>query len=124
MTTDFIYAAALREATAAALAAGEMLRAEFHRPGGPRAQSNDHADIDVEAEWMLRNRLLAAFPGWGFRGEETGYAPHAEGQQSIHTWLVDPNDGTRAFLSGVRGFAVSIGLLRDGMPVLGVVYAP
>ena len=39
-------------------------------------------------------------------------------------WVVDPHDGTRAFLEGRRGSAVSIALLRRGEPVLGVVYAP
>jgi hypothetical protein len=39
-------------------------------------------------------------------------------------WLVDPHGGTRAFLEGQRGTAVSVALLRQGVPVLGVVYAP
>jgi fructose-1,6-bisphosphatase/inositol monophosphatase family enzyme len=41
-----------------------------------------------------------------------------------YCWLVDPHDGTSAFLAGERGSAVSIALLRDGVPVLGVVHAP
>lgn len=42
---------------------------------------------------------------------------------SRYCWLVDPNDGTSAYLKGWRGSAVSIAALRDGVPVLGVVYA-
>ncbi|WP_280369741.1 inositol monophosphatase family protein [Pseudomonas sp. BN411] len=39
-------------------------------------------------------------------------------------WVVDPNDGTADFLAGRVGSAVSVGLLRNTVPVLGVVYAP
>lgn len=39
-------------------------------------------------------------------------------------WVIDPNDGTSDFLKGRKGSAISVGLLRDSVPVLGVVYAP
>jgi ADP-ribosyl-[dinitrogen reductase] hydrolase len=56
-----------------------------------------------------------------FVGEEEGIlAAEANG----YCWVVDPHDGTRAFLEGRRGSAISVGLLRHGIPVLGVVYAP
>ncbi len=117
------YAEALRLAIEAARAAGARLRAEFHRPGGPRGDGHDHADIDAEVEAEdIRPRLTAAFPTWGYRGEETE-PPLPPRDQEGHVWLVDPNDGTRAYLRGFRGPATSIGLLRDGLPVLGVLYA-
>ncbi len=109
----------LEEAIAAAKSAGEILRADFHRPGGPRG-AKDKAEADVLAEVAIRERLTAAFPGWGYLGEETGRSPGAPGEP---VWLVDPNDGTRDYLQGRRGSAVSIGLLHDRRPVLGVVYA-
>src|SRR5207302_720387 len=102
----------------AAREAGELLRREFHRPGGPRGHGAHHAEADTEAEGLIRGRLLSAFP-WGYRGEETGYA----GADGPHLWLVDPNDGTAAFLRGMRGSAVSIAALRDVVHGLGVVYA-
>ena len=49
------YEKALREAVAAALEAGELLRREFHKWGGPRG-AGDHADADTEAEWIIRKR--------------------------------------------------------------------
>jgi fructose-1,6-bisphosphatase/inositol monophosphatase family enzyme/ADP-ribosylglycohydrolase len=98
-----------------------MIRADFHRPGGPRGHG-DHADVDLEAEQLIRARLTAAFPDWGYRGEETGSSPMEPPPRYV--WLVDPNDGTRSFLQGYRGSSVSIALLRDRQPVLGVVYAP
>ena len=54
-------------------------------------------------------------------GEETGIRP---GDGSEFCWLVDPHDGTRAWLQGYRGSAVSVALLKDGEPVLGVVCSP
>src|SRR5947209_1129227 len=109
----------LQIATQAARDAGAILLADFLQPGGPRG-AGDHADADDEAEALIRGRLLAATPEWNYRGEETPFNAGAEGH---HTWLVDPNDATAAYLKGYRGSAVSIALLRDGAPVLGVVYA-
>jgi len=110
---------ALGAALGAALEAGKLLREDFHRPGGPRG-SGAHAEVDEHAERVIRDRILAAFPA-AYRGEETGPASGGDGE---HTWLVDPNDGTSAYLKGWRGSAVSIALVRRGVPVLGVVYAP
>jgi ADP-ribosyl-[dinitrogen reductase] hydrolase len=114
------YEPALRIAVDAAVRAGALLRSEFHRPGGPRG-SGGHAPVDDEAELLIRGLLRSAFPEWSYLGEETGRDGPAE---SRHRWLVDPNDGTVSFIKRRRGTAVSIGLVRDGVPVLGVVYAP
>ena len=100
--------------------AGDMLAAEFVRPDGPRFSDHVTSPIDTEMEIFIRDRLLGLFSA-RFVGEEQGaFAATANG----HCWIVDPHDGTRAFLEGKRGSAVSIALLRDGIPVLGVVYAP
>jgi ADP-ribosylglycohydrolase/fructose-1,6-bisphosphatase/inositol monophosphatase family enzyme len=111
--------AALERATVAALRAGDLLRSDLHRAAGPRG-AVDKADADTEAERLVRGLLLEAFPGWGFLGEETGAV---EGRPGTPLWLVDPNDGTRDFLKGRRGSAVSIALLVDRVPRLGVVFA-
>ncbi len=76
------------------------------------------AEIDAEVESFLRQRLLAIFP-CGWLGEESGALPG----NARSTWVVDPHDGTGAFLSGRRGSSVSIALVHAGRPVLGVVYA-
>lgn len=100
--------------------AGAMLAAEFSLPGGPRFVDNTTAPIDQEIELFLRAQLVALLPA-RFVGEEAGVlAAEANG----FCWVVDPHDGTRAFLEGRRGSAVSVALLRQGTPVLGVVYAP
>ena len=49
----------------------ETLRADFHRPGGPRG-GGEKAEADTEAEHLIRGRLAAAFPTWSYLGEETG----------------------------------------------------
>jgi ADP-ribosyl-[dinitrogen reductase] hydrolase len=100
--------------------AGTWLAAEFARPDGPRFSDTDTSPIDTEIELFLRERLTALLPG-RFVGEEEGVlAAEANG----YCWVVDPHDGTRAFLEGRRGSAISVALLRRGEPVLGVVYAP
>jgi ADP-ribosyl-[dinitrogen reductase] hydrolase len=95
------------------------LAAEFTRPDGPRG-GGSHAVVDDEIETTLRRQLLELLPA-RWRGEETGALVGIGGP---YCWLVDPDDGTSAFLAGERGSAVSIALLRDGIPVLGVVHAP
>jgi ADP-ribosylglycohydrolase/fructose-1,6-bisphosphatase/inositol monophosphatase family enzyme len=109
----------LQPVIVAAEAAGRTLAAEFARPDGPRGRAG-HADVDDEIETELRKQLLELLPA-RWRGEETGARAGAGGP---YCWLVDPHDGTSAFLAGERGSSVSIALLRDGVPVLGVVHAP
>ena len=98
--------------------AGNRLIAEWQRPDGPRG-FYDKADVDTEIECELRPALLDLL-ACDFWGEETG--SKLTGNQ--HCWVVDPNDGTADFLKGLKGSAISVGLLSKGRPVLGVVYAP
>ena len=118
MTHDYRHA--LEAAVTAAREAGRILRADLHRPDGPRGGGHK-ADADEEAERAIRARLQGSFPAFGYLGEETGR--QASARDEPHLWLVDPNDGTASYLKGLRGSAVSIGLLHDGRPVLGVVFA-
>lgn len=111
----------LDAAVQAARSAGALVVEEFHRAGGPRG-SDGHAHVDAEAEALIRDRLEAVNPAWGIRGEELQQRDRSA-SDGRHVWLIDPQDGTSAFLRGHRGTAVSIALLRDGVPVLGVVFA-
>lgn len=110
---------ALQRVIAAVEEEGKRLREEFHRPDGPRGHRG-HCEVDKEIEERLREKLLAIVP-CHFVGEETGMTA---GTQDGWTWLVDPHDGTFEFMAGRRGSAVSVGLLRGGIPVLGVVCCP
>jgi ADP-ribosyl-[dinitrogen reductase] hydrolase len=100
--------------------AGRMVAAEFCRPGGPRFSDHVTAPVDREIELFLRDRLTGLLQA-RFVGEEAGVL---EAPANGFCWVVDPHDGTRAFLEGRRGSAVSVALLREGEPVLAVVFAP
>ena len=117
------YSGPLEVAIQAARQAGALLREDFHRSGGPRG-SGGPAEMDEQAELVIKRTLLSAYP-WNYLGEELGVEKldRAGAGGPKYLWLVDPNDGTAAYLKGWRGSAVSIAALCDGIPVLGVVYA-
>lgn len=79
-------------------------------------------DVDLEADAMLRRRLMALDPEAGWLSEET--ADNAERLLRSRVWVVDPIDGTRDFLRGRPGWAVSIALVEGGRPLIGVLDAP
>lgn len=109
----------LAAVVAAVEAEGALLLAEFNLPDGPRG-AGSKAPIDVEIELRLRAALQRALP-CSFIGEETGEKP---GAVEAWAWIVDPHDATSDFLKGIRGSSISVGLVRGGVPVLGVVHAP
>jgi histidinol-phosphatase len=75
---------------------------------------------DREAEAHIRQRVERAFPDDGFLGEEFGEA----GGKSGFRWIVDPIDGTKAFVAGVPLFGTLIGIERNGRCVAGVLNMP
>lgn len=75
---------------------------------------------DQACEQYIRDAIGAAFPDHGIIGEEFAQK-HGKGPYS---WIIDPIDGTRAFISGMPLYGMLIGLLKDGEPVLGVVRMP
>ena len=99
--------------------ASSMLVKESRRPAGPRG-GGGKAEVDVEIEEYVADRLTALLPV-RFVGKEM---PVRSGDGSPYCWLVGPHNGTWAYLQGYSGAAVSVALLRDGVPVLGVVCAP
>src|SRR5260221_6992362 len=109
----------LREVVAVVEAEGRRLRAEFYRADGPRGRRGS-CPADHEIEENLKGVLQSLFNA-DFAADETNRSP---GSQAGWVWLVDPHDGTHDFLSGRRGSAISVALLREGVPVLGVVHAP
>ena len=76
-------------------------------------------DADLRAERAIREVLEARLPGYGFLGEETG---RHGGDHAL--WLVDPIDGTKAFVREYPMFSTQIALWRGGALVLGVSSAP
>ncbi len=79
---------------------------------------------DTEAEALILPALAALNPNVPIVAEEEasdGRVPDISGGEF---WLVDPLDGTKEFIKKIPEFTVNIGLIRDGKPVLGVVYSP
>ena len=77
-------------------------------------------NIDRMIETRLREEIAARFPSHGFVGEEYGRADaHAE-----FVWAIDPIDGTANMVHGLPTWAISLGLVRAGQPVVGVIHLP
>ncbi len=106
----------------AARAAGSLLRDAFEGQFTVKEKSPDDyvTNIDVESEEILSGILSREYPSFGFLGEEFGKTDTGSEWQ----WMVDPLDGTRNFVRGIPLYALSIGLARGGVPVLGLVYDP
>ena len=79
-------------------------------------------EADVAVDSFLKVELSAALPAAAWLSEETADDPARLDARRV--WIVDPIDGTRAFLSGHPDWCVAIALLIDGEPVLGVIAAP
>ena len=95
---------------------GHALEAWEKSPGNPVCA----ADIEVDA--FLKRELGQLLPAAGWLSEETADDPARLGKGLI--WLVDPVDGTRDFIRGRPGWAVSVALISEGRPLMGFLSAP
>ena len=77
-------------------------------------------EVDLASETALQQSLAASTPEIGFYGEESGGAPLEAGR----VWVADPLDGTINYATGSPLCGVMLGLLEDGVPVLGVIDLP
>lgn len=114
---DFIAAA-----EAAADAAGAVIRPLFRSRLLVEAKGDNSpvTEADREAERTIRALLAERFPDHGLLGEEFG----TERSEAEYVWVIDPIDGTRAFVTGRPMFGTLIGLLHNGRPVLGLLDQP
>jgi histidinol-phosphatase len=85
-----------------------------------KADKTPVTEADVETEKVIRSILTSRFPGHGFYGEETGRSA----LDAEYLWLVDPIDGTKAFVREYPMFSTQIALMHRGRLVLGVSSAP
>jgi myo-inositol-1(or 4)-monophosphatase len=109
-------------AEAATDVAGAVIRPLF-RAGLGAVDKSDLSPVtiaDRAAEQAMRAVLAERFPGHGILGEEFG---HDRPEASL-CWVLDPVDGTRAFITGRPTFGTLIALLEDGVPILGVIDQP
>jgi len=112
----------LQVAKEAALEAGEIIGSYVGKKHQYKFKNEDQSDYatqaDLESEKKIIQILTKNFPDHNIIAEESGKVNN----KSEYTWVIDPLDGTLSFAAGMPYFAVSIGLLRQNQPVLGVVY--
>jgi histidinol phosphatase-like enzyme (inositol monophosphatase family) len=116
--TDSLIAAAC----AAADVAGAVIR-PFFRSGIAADQKSDRSPVtiaDRTAELAMRAVLTERFPSHGVLGEEFGL----DRPNAAMRWVLDPIDGTRAFISGRPTFGTLIALFQDDRPIVGIIDQP
>jgi myo-inositol-1(or 4)-monophosphatase len=85
-----------------------------------KADNSPVTIADRKAEEVLRGLMERHTPGYGIVGEEFGGEPTGKGRE----WVIDPIDGTKAFIHGVPLFGTLLALLEEGRPVVGVCAMP
>lgn len=110
---------------AAAAKAGGALAAEHF---GKSVKTWDKGDatpvceIDIAVNDLIEQHLRPARPGYGWLSEET--KDNAQRLSAKRLWVVDPIDGTRAYLSGKPEYSISIACVEDGRPIAAALYDP
>jgi len=120
---DFTQISAQLEATvreAGVLARGMFGASLKNWTKGPAESPVSEADIAVDD--LLRTRLTAGNDGIAWLSEESVDDPARLAARQV--WIVDPIDGTRAYIAGFPDWAVSAALVADGRPVVACLYAP
>jgi len=115
------FPAALALAERLAEAARHTVRQHFRRPLAieHKPDGTPVTVVDRDIEQQMRRMIREAFPGHAIRGEE--FAAEGSGEFS---WVLDPIDGTKSFISGYPLFGALIALLQGSRAVLGVIEAP
>ena len=107
--------------------AGTIARKYFRQPAQLATQNKaSHAtydpvtEADTAAEAAMRKLIKDTYPTHGIYGEEYGFEPGTSGL----TWVLDPIDGTRSFMTGMLHWGVLIALFNGNRPILGGLYQP
>ena len=103
-------------------AAGEIVRAaaRTRRIVHRKVDASPVTEIDRAVEMRLREMIAARHPDHGIIGEEFD----DDRREGEHIWVLDPIDGTKAFMAGLPVYGTLIGLARGGRPVLGIIDQP
>ena len=106
--------------------AGELALRHFHNRAGLQASRKPdgslYSEVDIAVNALLRQRLCGYAPDYGWLSEED-----EDDLARLHrrrVWIVDPIDGSRAFLEGRTEFAICVALVQDGAPLLAALTAP
>jgi myo-inositol-1(or 4)-monophosphatase len=105
-------------------AAGELALSFFGRGlvGARKADNTPVSEADLAVDRFLHERLAMARPSYGWLSEESADRP--ERLEARRVWIVDPIDGTRAFLAGLPDWTISAALVEDGQPLLAAILNP
>ena len=87
-----------------------------------KSPNNPVTTADLMANHRIREIIRHAFPDDGWLSEETEDSPDRLAKSRV--WIVDPIDGTEEFITGIPEFAISIALVVEGTPVIGVLHNP
>jgi myo-inositol-1(or 4)-monophosphatase len=104
--------------------AGELARATARGAFKRWTKGDDNSPVsdgDIAVNNFLQARLTQLAPDAGWLSEETSDLP--DGARRL-AWIVDPIDGTRAYISGRADWTISVALVEDGRPLLAALYAP
>ena len=107
--------------------AGRILHEIYHGGQFERQLKEDATPVtsaDLAADAYLKQALSALTPHVPVLTEEAADVPFSQRANWRQYWLVDPLDGTGEFIAGSGDFATLLALVRDNVPVLGVIYAP
>jgi myo-inositol-1(or 4)-monophosphatase len=106
-----------------AQAAGRIIRPLF---GDPKLRVDTKSDAtpvtaaDRDAEIRIREMIRTRYPDHGIRGEEFGI----ENSDAEYTWIIDPIDGTKSFITGCPLFGTLIALVHQRQPIVGLIHQP
>ena len=87
-----------------------------------KGASSPVSEADIAVNDLIADRLRSATPEYGWLSEESADDEARLGKSLV--WIVDPIDGTRAYLAGREDWCVSVALVADARPVLAAVFAP
>lgn len=109
---------------AAAVTAGIIASSYFRREfkTWTKEFNSPVSEADIVLDKFLRSALTTARPEYGWLSEETADTPERLLRRRI--FVVDPIDGTRAFIKGENAWSVCLAVVEDGISIAGVVYAP
>jgi len=124
MTKRLMYERELKIAIQAVKKSAITFRKYFGLKTNVRIKRGDYRNLVSLADTKIENEIskfmAGHFPDHGFHGEETGLARG----DSKFVWVLDPVDGTTNYIQGHPECVISLALLKEGKPVVGVVYAP
>ncbi len=111
-------------AIAAAKTAGDVImkyyRSKYEITN--KSPNNPVTEADLAANYHIQETIMSAFPEDGWLSEESKDSPDRIGKDRV--WVIDPIDGTLEFIEGLSQFAVSIALVENSRPIVGVLNNP